>query len=163
MKSSLLLVTSSLLTAGCLGGEQAFIGARLPTLCSNAYSTCNVTAGCKLDADHYVRGRFPGTRRVILESELPRDTDYQVRLYLAEADAPGTELLAQLYEPDCSLDTQFARVHLEDVDLIDEAGLDRILILDDLTVTQQGEHLLEIFSDASVEYIMIVEPVSLSF
>lgn len=154
---------AALLASGCITGEDAFIGGRLPTLCSNSYATCNVTAGCELDSDHYVRGSFPGTRRVIVTSPLPRESEYQLRLYLSRMDSPGTELLAQMYEPDCSLNPNKARVHLTDVDLFEEAGNDRTLILDSMFVERKGEHLLEVFSDASIEYIMVVEPLDLGF
>ncbi|MBW2256295.1 MAG: hypothetical protein JRI25_17095, partial [Deltaproteobacteria bacterium] len=60
-------------------------------------------------------------------------------------------------EPDCSLDTDFARVHLEDVDLFEEAGQDRTLLFE-LEAADAGEHMLEIFSDASAVYLLIAEP-----
>lgn len=134
------------------------MGDRLPNLCSESYATCSVTAGCALDDAHYVEGTFPGARRVVVFSEA-EDTTYRVRLYLPTTEAPGTELLVQLYEPDCTLDTVAARAHLQDVDLIAEAGPDRTLRFDDLVVTQPGEHLLELYSDMSASYLLIVERV----
>lgn len=142
---------------GCATGEASFVGKRLPNLCSESYYTCAVTAGCLLDDQHYVRGTFPGARRVVVQSEL-EDANYRVRLYLSDMQAPGTELLLQFFEPDCSLNGTSGRVHLEDVDLFAEAGQDRTLIFDDLQVGEAGEHLVEIFSDASAEYLLIVEP-----
>ena len=79
-------------------------------------------------------------------------------MYLQTTQAPGTELLVQLFEPDCTLDTLNARVHLTDVDVIQEAGQDRTLIFEDLVASQAGEHVLELYSDASTSYLLIVEP-----
>ena len=123
------------------GGADTFVGQRLPVLCAENYATCSVTAGCALDAQHYVEGTFPGARRVVVFSE-EEDTEFRVRLYLETADAPGTELVVQMYEPDCTLNTSDARVHLEDVDIIQEAGQDRTLVFEDLVVEQPGEQLL---------------------
>ena len=156
-RRAVLPLLGSLLTS-CVTGTSTFVGDRLPHLCSESYSTCGVSAGCALDDGHYVEGTFPGARRVVVFSEQP-DTAFRVRLYLETTQAPGTELLVQLYEPDCTLDTVGARTHYEDIDLIAEAGPDRTILLDDMIVAQRGEHLLEIYSDMSAAYLLIVDRV----
>lgn len=136
----------------------SFVGTRLPDLCTDAYFLCGLTAGCRLDADHYVLGEFPGARRVVVVSDA-QDTHWRVRLFLTTTGSPGTELLIQLHEPDCTTDATAGRVHLIDVDLIEEAGLDRTLVFEDLYLSQRGEHLLEVFSDAHAEYLLVVEQI----
>jgi len=103
-----------------------------------------------------VSGTFPGARRVVVNH--PEPGPFRVMLYLTETTSPGTELSLRLHEPDCSFDRDQAGVSWSDVDLIEEAGLDRTIIFDDLVVDEPGEHLLEIYSDAVVSYLMAAEP-----
>lgn len=152
-----LWVASAALVTGCDQGWGSFVDGRLPNLCSEAYAVCSVTAGCALDERYYVSGTFPGARRVVVSH--PEPTRYRVLFYLTETTSPGTELSIRLHEPDCSFDPEAAGVALSDVDLIEEAGLDRTLVFEDLEVEQAGEHLLEVYSDATVSYLMAVEPV----
>ncbi|MCP4606126.1 MAG: hypothetical protein GY847_37375 [Proteobacteria bacterium] len=149
-----MIFASSLLS--CQTAEDAFIGNRLLTLCGDAYWICNVPSGCVLDDDHYSKKVFPDTHRVVIATEEP-ELEIRVRLFLSKMESPGTELLVQLYEPDCTQDINLARAHLTDIDLFEEAGDDRMLIFD-LMAMQEGEHLLEIYSDASAEFLLIVEP-----
>lgn len=141
--------------SGCQTSEAAFLGDRLLTLCTATYYTCGVTAGCELDTEHYVRGSFPGARRVIVHTE-EDDTALLVGLYLTTEVAPGTELLTQVYEPDCTLDPQYSQEHWEDVDIFAEAGNDHSLLME-LEASSKGEHLLELYSDATAGYLLIVE------
>jgi len=155
---ALAAVVGALVVSGfcsCKSPEEAFIDDRMLSLCVEAYWICNLPAGCVLEGDEYVEGIFPGVRRVVVVTE-KEDVDVQVRLFFATMEAPGTELLVQLYEPDCTINTDLGQVDLVDVDLFEEAGDDRILSFD-LNAQQIGEHLLEIYSDSSVEYLMIAE------
>jgi hypothetical protein len=147
------LVVSSL--CSCKSAEEAFIDDRMLSLCDEAYWICDVAAGCVLEGDEYIEGIFPGVRRVVVDTE-EEDVDIRVRLFFSKMEAPGTELLVQLYEPDCTINPDLGQVDLVDVDLFDEAGDDRILTFD-LAAQQIGEHLLEIYSDSSVEYLLIAD------
>jgi hypothetical protein len=153
-RSATELALAAVLAPGCITAENAFLGGRLPILCDQSYYTCNVTAGCALDGDHYISDSFPGTRRVIVTSA-DANSEWQVRMFLTDLRAPGSELLIQMYEPTCTLDVNEARVYFEG-DLFAEAGNDRTLVYD-LHVFGIGEHLLEIYSDASTGYDLIVE------
>ncbi len=143
--------------AACDQGWGSFVDGRLPNLCTEAYAVCGVTAGCELDPEHYVTGTFPGARRVVVNH--PEPVTFRVMFYLTDTTSPGTELSIRLHEPDCSHDPDAAGVALSDVDLIEEAGLDRMLVFDDLAVDVAGEHLLEVYSDATVGYLLAVEPI----
>jgi hypothetical protein len=158
MKRPLAILIGALVVAAsssCQSPEEAFIGDRLLSLCDEAYWICDVPAGCVLGNNQYVEGVFPGVRRVVVVTE-KEDIDVQVRLFFRTMEAPGTELLVQLYEPDCTVNPDLGQAHLVDVDLFSKAGDDRILAFD-LTALQIGEHLLEIYSDSSVEYLLIAE------
>ncbi len=149
-----LAVTTALL-AGCQAGEDAFVGDRLHILCDEAYWVCGAASGCVLDENHYVEGVFPGTRRVTVKTE-DVNTEVQVRIYFSTMESPGTEFLIQLYEHDCTLNSELAAEHLVDVDVFEKAGDKRTLYFD-LLVAQAGEHLLEIYADVSAEYVMLVD------
>jgi hypothetical protein len=151
----LVALAGAIAVSSCKSPEDAFIGDRLLSLCDEAYWICDVPAGCVLSEDEYVEGVFPGVRRVVVVTE-KEDVDLQVRLFFRKMEAPGTELLVQLYEPDCTIIPDLGQAQLVDVDLFEKAGDDRILAFD-LTALQIGEHLLEIYSDSSVEYLLIVD------
>ncbi len=154
---SLVALSGLVVLGGCQTSEAAFLGDRLLTLCTATYYTCGVTAGCALDGDHYVRGSFPGARRVVVRTA-EDEALLLVRLYLTSEIAPGTELLAQIYEPDCTLDPQSSQEHWTDVDIFAEAGNDHTLLIE-LEAPTAGEHLLELYSDATAGYLLIVDEV----
>ena len=71
-------------------------------------------------------------------------------------EAPGTELIVQAYEPGCTLNTEKSQAHMEDVDIFKKAGDDRVLQFD-LFAQEAGEHLIEVYSDASADYLVVVK------
>ena len=129
---------------------------RTPVFCDRSYWICDVTAGCQLDDEHYVSGAFPGTRRLLVETA-PERSVIQMQLFLSELLSPGTELVVQLRAPDCSLNAELGRVHLVGADLAAEAGSDQTLTLT-LHAGEPGEHLVEIYSDAIADYLLVVDP-----
>ncbi len=155
MKNRLPLFLVLAVLVSCRTAEEEFIGDRLLKICNDSYILCNFPTGCVLNGDHYVKGSFPGVRRVVVESD-DRDAEFSVRLFLKNMKGSGTEMLVQLYEPDCTVNTENGRVHLEDVDIFDKAGDDRTLMFE-LGVEGEGEHVLEIYSDASTAYLLIAE------
>ena len=148
---SLLGVLASM---GCQTGEEAFVDDKGLNPCVEAYHICNVTAGCVLDKHHYIEGAFPGTRTVVVRTE-ERDVRLQVKLYISSMQVPGTEILVQVHEPDCTVDRYKGMDYRTDIDLFEAAGEDRIMSFE-LEVAEKGEHLLEIYSDASADYVLIV-------
>lgn len=124
-------------------------------LCEHAYPVCDLTAGCVLDDAHYLSGSFPGTRRFLVELD-EEGTELTLTLLARELIAPGSELLVRMYEPDCTVDTQDGQVHLQDVDLFEEVGDDRLIELQ-LIGSDSGEHMLELYSDASFSYLLTID------
>lgn len=155
MTSRPLAISLTLLTSGCLSATDRFIDGRSAMLCEQSYYVCGVTAGCRLDTDHYLSGRFPGARRLLVQTE-EDDASILLRLFLDEMVSPGSELVGQLYEPDCSLDTVEGRALIVDADLFEEAGEDRVIDLE-LEAASAGEHLLELYSDATVDYLLTID------
>ena len=139
----------------CQTAEEAFVQDRLQEICDDTYWQCGLPTGCVLDRNHYADGAFPGVRRVVVETE-ENDMDVQVRIFIGDALGGGTEMLVQLYEADCTLDRNLGKAQLVDVDLIDEAGDDRVLTFN-LHVMQEGEHVLEVYSDMTAEILLIAE------
>lgn len=152
------LAALSLGASGCADSGDVFVGNRIRNLCLEAYPTCGTTAGCRLGPDQYVVGTFPGARRVVVPSVGER-TELEVRLFLQESIAPGSEIQVQARDSDCGLDLDEGRFEDGEYDLIDAAGNDGVLRLPTLKVSGPGEHLVEIFSDARVRYLLVVDAV----
>lgn len=144
-----------LLASSCLTAEEEFVQDRLLNMCDEAYYICRVTAQCVLDTKHYVESKFPGELRFVVLTKEPNET-VRVRILLSTQEAPGTEILLQIYEPNCTLDPAKGREHMEDVDIFEEAGDDKVMIFE-LTAENEGEHLVEVFSDASSEFLLVID------
>ena len=153
----LLVTCLPALTLSCETAEETFVGNRLPLLCDSAYWTCDVLAGCVIDTEHYIEGRFPGVRRILVVTEDPSEV-VRGRILLTSFEASGSELLIQLQEPDCTLDTDDSRLYLQDVDLIALAGDDRTIYFE-LAADLAGEHLLEVYTDAAFSYLLVIDDV----
>jgi hypothetical protein len=138
--------------AGCISAEEAFTEGRVQNLCAESLSACGQAAGCALDNAHYAEGRFPGAFRVLVHNETS-NAGLVVRLFLSEMKYPGTELLVQELEPGCA---DFDREHLKDVDIFDLAGDEGTLEFE-LSLSARGDHLLELFSDMSAEFLLTTE------
>ena len=153
-KFLLAMLAAAAFFCACETAKEAFVGDRLLDVCDEAYWICNYPTGCVIDQDHYVEGVFPGVERLVVETEEP-ETELKVRMFLSEMKSPGTELLVQVYEADCTLNEDLAQAHLIDIDLFEEAGDDRMLSFD-FKVLEPGEHLVELYSDSSAGYLLYI-------
>ncbi|MFB6263784.1 MAG: hypothetical protein ABEL76_09200 [Bradymonadaceae bacterium] len=133
----------------CADSQKAFTAGRLRTTCNNAIPVCDDRASCHLSNDEYVRGRFPGGRKVVVRARSER-ARLRVRFLFEKMVAPGTELLIRAHSPDCS---DFEQRRPTDVDFFERAGDDRILGYT-LPLKGRGDHLVEVFSDMSAKYVM---------
>jgi hypothetical protein len=143
------LLGAALVVAGCQSQEQAFTEGRLEDLCAGAIPICALKAACVLDTDEFVRGTFPGAQRLIAVSDLDRQS-LRVRLLLTEMVFPGTELEISVFSLGCGRAETEQRV---DVDLFELAGDDRTLEFS-FPLDEKGDHLVEVFSDMSAEYVL---------
>ena len=156
---SLTLLCASL-GAGCLGttSEASFIGTREVDLCSGSYYMCfGEVAGCKLDENYYLEGSFPGERKFTIET---RSGDWKIRVLLFLKDprlSPGTETEVTWYEPGCKDEYKY-KLSKEKIagDLFEQAGRDQVFEVEQ-NVTMPGDHLITVWSDAVVRYLLRVE------
>lgn len=155
VQSSGYLALAALLCAlaatSCVRQEEVFTEGRVETTCGDAIPVCDTRAACVLDDNVYVDGAFPGGLQSIVRTE-SGDNRIVVRFLLEEMTSPGSELLVRAHSPGCGT---FNERHLQDVDLFERAGDDRILQYE-LELEGDGDHLLEIFSDMGAEYLMTV-------
>ncbi len=144
---------AALLGGACVSSEDAFVDGRLERLCGQAIPACGVQASCVLDERGYVEGAFPGGLRLLVQTD-GEAASLRVRIYMTTMSFPGTELLVQANTPDCA---ELDEVHLVDEDdIFAVAGDDRIFDWT-LELPGRGDHLLELFSDMSGDYLLTVD------
>ena len=134
---------------GCVREDQVFTEGRLRTTCNGAIPVCDSRGACILGDDQYIDGSFPGGKKVIVRTGTD-DNTLLVRFLLREMLSPGTEILVRAHEPACS---NFDERHIDEADLFERAGDDRILEFE-LALPGKGDHMIEIFSDMAAEYSM---------
>ncbi|MEL7368147.1 MAG: hypothetical protein AAFN74_04480 [Myxococcota bacterium] len=139
------------LSVGCgVGPESNFtLGLELDR-CDGTFPVCQTTAGCILTPDRYLEGSFPGARQFIVPSLAEAVITVDIFFQTQVATGIDTEILWS--EPGCFDAYQFRS---DGRDIFFEAGNDRIL-----SVSQQvfldGDHLVEVFSDAVADYLLRV-------
>jgi hypothetical protein len=148
----LLLTLAFFGPGGCVNDEAIFTQGRLQNPCNTAVPICRVRGSCVLRGDEYVRGKFPGGFRAIVQNDALPEGRVVVRLLLTEMIAPGTELHVQLHSPDCG---GVDEAHPRNIDLFEYAGRDRTVEFH-LDLDGRGDHLLEIFSDMTAEYLLAI-------
>lgn len=137
---------------GCDTAEDVFVDGRLRDLCNGAIPVCNVQASCILTDRRYLRSSFPGSQQILVRSEEP-DRTLVARLFFSDMVFPGTELVLQAHSPQCS---SFAEEQLEDIDIFEAAGDDRVLQFS-LDLPDKGDHLFEVFSDMTATYLLTID------
>ena len=155
--SLVLLMLAGTSLGGCLPTttEAAFVGSRELHLCEGAkFPVCRQRfASCKLEPDQYLEGRFPGSIRFLVETPAG-DWRIRVSLFLADQRAPGEQTEITWYEPGCSEPKRFV---FEDEhpngNLFSVAGRDQVFDVAQ-SVAESGDHLIELFSDATVDYTL---------
>jgi hypothetical protein len=149
--SSLALVVGLLVaSSGCsFGSEAAFIGGATRDECENELPVCNATAGCKLTEElGYIDGQFPGFRSFIVPTE--GAAVIRVKIYWRTQLAPGADTEIVWFEPAC---VDSVRYESGGIDIFADTGDDGIFFQDG-KVFRGGDHLIEIRSDATGEYII---------
>lgn len=154
-----LVVLGASLAGGCLQGtsEATFLEDRKEILCEGVWPVCSGKfAGCLLDEDHYITGTFPGGRKFLVETT-PGDWVIRVLFFLEDRLAPGTETEVSWYEPGCSEEYRYQLSKDQyGGDLFEQAGPDQVFEVEH-TVVDPGDHLIEIYSDATCRYDLRVE------
>jgi hypothetical protein len=144
---------------GCLNAtsEATFIGGRDQMLCDGVWPVCKGKfAGCLFDQEHYLQGTFPGTRKFLVET-IPGDWVIMVKLFLEDRLAPGTETEVQWYEPGCADEYRYQlSKNLVAGNLFEQAGRSQVFSVE-RAVVEAGDHLVEVYSDATCRYDLRVE------
>jgi len=162
-KLLLSLVTTSLSLmsfAGCsLSSEDSFIQGARRDPCDNAVPVCSYTAGCRLaEGDNYMEAAFPGYYNVIVPTA--GEANISVLFYFRSQEAPGSDTEVIWNEPGCHDSYNY---YTEGIDLFRQVGSDRLWTVTN-RVYQEGDHMLEITSDATAEFLLKIElePISSS-
>lgn len=139
--------------AACsFGAEATFTNGAVLNACDNSIPVCNTTAGCKLvEEDAYVEGVFPGFKQVIVPTA--GEAIIRVKLYWRTQHSPGADTEVLWYEPAC---VEVHRWESQGVDIFEQTGNDGIW-QQHHRVYREGDHLVEIRSDAFGEYLLRTE------
>lgn len=138
--------------AGCGAGSLGnFTDGATLERCDDTFPVCETTAGCVLGEGRYIEGRFPGQRQVIVSA--PAGGVISVQIFFLDQTAAGVDTEIRWHEPGC-FDTY--RWSSEGQDIFILAGDSRVLE-ESQQVVESGDHLVEVFSDAVLDYLMKVE------
>ncbi len=142
----------ALVLSGCgLSAADNFTRGLTRDRCEGTYPICATTAGCVLGNNRYLEGSFPGTREVIVPA--PAESIVTVRVFFVTQVAHGLDTRILLSEPGCIDTYEWAS---EGRDIFLDAGSDRTLEVTQ-EVFEDGDHLLEVSSDAIGDYVIQVE------
>lgn len=139
-----------LLVAGCsFGSEGAFTGPRALDTCDLEIPICNTTAGCKLvEEDRFLEGVFPGQRAIIVPTA--GEATIRVEVYWRSQLGPGADTEIIWHEPAC---VDAFRFESQGANIFDDSNAQGIFVKQQ-QVFREGEHLVEIRSDATAEYLI---------
>ena len=147
-----LVLAPLLLSAGCgLSAAENFSRGLTRDRCDGTYPICASTAGCVMGENRYLEGAFPGSREVIVPA--PAESLITVRLFFVTQGAHGLDTRILIHEPGCIDTYEWAS---EGRDIFLEAGSDRVLEVR-REVFLEGDHLVEVASDAVADYAFTVE------
>lgn len=140
------------LSAGCgLSAQENFTRGLSKDRCDGTYPICATTAGCVMGSNRYLEGSFPGSRELIVPA--PADSIIAVHLFFTEQVAHGLDTRILISEPGCIDTYEWAS---EGRDVFLEAGSDRTLSVEQ-EVFLDGDHLVEVASDANAAYIVLID------
>jgi hypothetical protein len=152
MKRKLMTLSlSGALSACALGAEENFSAGLKLDRCDGTFPICQTSAGCVLGNTNYVEGSFPGSRQFIVPA--PAGSLIAVRIFFRSQVATGVDTEILWNEPGCFDTYQYLS---EGIDIFREAGKDGIFEQTQL-VLLDGDHLVEVFSDATADYFISVD------
>jgi hypothetical protein len=140
------------LSACSTSAEDSFIGDRIPDQCGANWPVCDRIAGCRLDAESYVKGLLPGSRQFIVHTQGAAHID--VAMLVTDAQAQGTDTSITFFEPGCGTqyrDDADGRTFFAESQ--NEAGTAFVRGAD---VSNEGDHLVVLDSDATASYLLKV-------
>ncbi|MGI5864238.1 MAG: hypothetical protein ACOX6T_19580 [Myxococcales bacterium] len=139
------------LLAACADPEEQFKAGRLYDACDRAWPVCTTTGGCVLGNAQYLEGRFPGTRRFVVRTE--GQAEIAIVMLLKTQGATGAETRFEWNEAGCGSKSVEA---VEGLSLFKEyEALGEVRRV--AKVHREGDHLIEVTSDATADYLLKVE------
>ena len=152
-KYALALAAATTMVAGCgFGSEAAFAGTRLLDTCDLELPVCNTTAGCKLvEEERYIEGSFPGQRSLLVPTA--GEATIRVSIYWRTQLGPGADTEIIWHEPAC---VDATRYESQGADVFADSNEQGIFI-QERKVFREGEHLIEVRSDATADYLLKTE------
>ena len=141
----------SLLVPACAADEGAFISDADGVPCQENVPVCNTSAGCVMGESRYIEGDFPGIINFVVTT--PADTIIVVKLFFTNQINPGEDTEIIWYEPGCG-DKQTYTNGVDDIFAL--TGGDGVFS-QEKTVRREGDHLIEIESDAYTHFFVRVE------
>ncbi|MBM4319982.1 MAG: hypothetical protein FJ125_08465 [Deltaproteobacteria bacterium] len=144
------LLLGALLAAGAAGcsAEELFIDGATLDRCDGSWPICQTVAGCRLEADEYLEGRFPGGRRFIVRTAGP--ARIVLVLLFDDQRSTGTDTEVFWYEPGCFERYTFSSEGRDVFRAAGETGLYEVA----RRVHEGGDHLIELHSDAFCSYLL---------
>ncbi len=139
------------LSACGLGAEDNFTRGLNRDRCEGTFPICQTTAGCVMGSTKYIEGAFPGTRQFVVPA--PEEAVIRVQLFFKTQRAVGVDTEVLWHEPGC-FDTY--RWSSEGRDIFEAAGASRVLEVSQ-QVLLEGDHLVEVYSDAVAEFALRVD------
>lgn len=142
-------MTLAAMSACTNGSEGAFTGPRALDTCDLEIPICNTTAGCKLvEEDRYLEGVFPGQRAIIVPTA--GEATIRVEIFWRTQLGPGADTEIIWHEPAC---VDAFRFESQGANIFDDSNAQGIFVKQQ-KVFREGEHLVEIRSDATAEYLI---------
>jgi hypothetical protein len=120
--------------------------------CEATVGVCQTAAGCNMGETKYLKGAFPGFTSFVVKT-MVADTSLAVRIFFRTRKHPGEDTEITWFEPGCN---DFYRYESFGEDIFAEAGADQVLVKEQ-KLRQTGNHLIEIYCDATAEYYLRVE------
>lgn len=151
MKRARILLLATVVSACGLSAQDNFTRGLSKDRCDGTYPICASTAGCVMGEKRYLEGSFPGGREVIVPA--PADSIIVARLFFTSQVAHGQDTRILISEPGCIDTYEWAS---EGRDIFLEAGSNRTIEVRQ-EVFLDGDHLLEVASDAVADYIVQVD------
>jgi hypothetical protein len=141
----------AIVTTGCGGVREQFIGTRIADECGGEWPTCSTTVGCFVGDRSYVEGRFPGKNKLGIQIFEP--SEVTVGLYLFETAGAGEQTVFNFFEPSCA-----SRVRTEVTGRTLVGENEKIgWVSRKAELSGVGDHLIEVESDARTKYLMKID------
>lgn len=152
----IIVLCLSSVVAGCnFGSEGAFIGKRQLDTCDLEIPVCNTTAGCKFtEEESYLERDLPGQAQLIVPTE--GEATIRISIFWREQLGPGADTEIIWHEPACVDNFRFESQGRDVFADSNEQGI----FVQEQKVFREGEHLIEIRSDATARILLRTDVLS---